>query len=273
MALLTSFTARFVIVCFLSSLGAAQAISAAERTEVSPAWRVDLRASIGGEPLGLVVGRGRETRGKPRTSLWFLDDSTIAVTFVTRASDSGLSTRKSTDQSLPLRLRVLLLDAASGKVRNTLAWPTASRFAGIVATHDGKFVTQRGRDLTLFSSDLKEVKNLELPLLDDGDWHAHPSPSGRNILFVATNLKTALPVPWLWVETDNLAVVRSWKAIQSGWVSISDHNMAMTTCVWVYSCEPDVQVRSIEGNWGTVAPASRHDRPRPQFVNDDLYSC
>jgi hypothetical protein len=105
--------------------------------------------------------------------------------------------------------------------------------------------------------------------LEDGDWHAHPSPSGRNILFVATNFSTASPVPWIWVETESLAVIRSWKAIQSGWVSVSDHYIAMTACVWIYNCEPDIEIRSIDGNWRAVAPASRHNTPHPQFVDDD----
>ena len=85
--------------------------------------------------------------------------------------------------------------------------------------------------------------------------------------FSLTNL-----VEWLWVETEDLTIVRSWKEVQSGWVGISDHNLAMTTCFWVYDCQPEVEVRSVDGNWKTVARVARHNKPRPQFVNDDLVS-
>jgi hypothetical protein len=233
-----------------------------------PIWRAELRTSIGSEPLGLIVGQGRETQGKPRTSLWFLDNTTIAVTFVTREGETKLSTRDGSDVSSPLKVRLILLDASSGKVRNSRAWPSESRFAGIVTIHEQRFVMQRGPELSLFSSDLTEVKTLKLPPLEGADWHAHPSPSGKNVLFVATNLRTASAVPWIWVDVDTLTVVRSWKEDQSGWVAISDQGMAMTTCVWVYSCKPEVMVRSIDGKWETVALATKNNKPRPQFIDD-----
>jgi hypothetical protein len=144
MALSISWTVRFVIVFSLINLAPDQGATAITRTTVSPTWRVDLRSSIESEPLGLVVGRGRETHGKPRASLWFLDNTRIAVTFVTREGESHLSTRKSSDQTSTLRLRAVLLDAAGGTVKSTLEWPTGTRFAGIVVTHNGGFVIQRG---------------------------------------------------------------------------------------------------------------------------------
>jgi hypothetical protein len=73
----------------------------------------------------------------------------------------------------------------------------------------------------------------------------------------------------VWVETDTLQVVRSWEEIQSGWVGISDNQMAMTRCVWFYDCEPSVEIRTPDKGWKTIASADRHNMPRPQFVSDD----
>lgn len=268
----TSFTAACVVACFLIS-GIAEPLQYRDanlkREVVSARWRVDLSSSLEGDAVGLVVGHGHETRGQPRTSLWFLDNNKIAVTFVTREGKPSLSRRESLDGTLPLRIRAIFLDAADGWVGNALAWPTDSRFAGIVATHNTNFVVQRGCKLTLFSSDLREMRQLQLPPLEDSEWYAHASPTGGSILFVATNLRTSSSVQWIWVDTDTLEIVRSWSEVQSGWVSISDHNIAMTTCVWVYDCNPFVETRSIQGNWKKVALASLHNKPRPQFVNDD----
>jgi len=266
---LISLVVSYAIAFFLISSGWATNRTPLPRDRPGmPIWTVDLRTVIGSEPLGLVVGQGRETQAKPRTSLWFLDKTTIAVTFVTRQAKSKLSSRDGSDVSSPLQVRLILLDGASGNVRNNKSWPTESRFAGIVTMHDGKFVMQRGLELVLFSSDLTEVKTLKLPRLEEADWHAHPSPSGKNVLFIATSLRTSSAIPWIWVDVDSLTVLRSWKETQSGWVAISDQRMAMTTCVWVYSCKPEVMVRSIDGDWETVALATKNSKPRLQFVDD-----
>ena len=184
------------------------------------------------------------------TSLWFLDNNTIVVTYVTRGEKSSpsLSSRDGLSTSLSLRLRAIFLDAASGKVAMTTAWPTESRDAKIVATHDGNFVTQRGTDLTLYSPDLKELKKLKLPPGEEY-WSVSPSPTGRSILFVASNLWTTSPVPWVWVDTDSLRVVCSWKEVRSGWVGISDDKLAMTACVWIRNCQPNVEIRGLTTEW------------------------
>jgi hypothetical protein len=219
--------------------------------------------------LGLVTGHGRETQAKPHTSLWFLDNNTLAVTFVTREAEPGLSSRGQGAASSALRLRAVFLDAATGKVLRNQTWPADTRFAGIVAAHDSKFVVQTGNVLQLYSADLTVIARLELASAGDNDWHAYPSPAGTSILFVATNLRTASPVPWVWVDTDRLQAVRSWNETQSGWVSVSDHNIAMTTCVWVYDCKPEIRVRGLQTDWKTVAGADRRNQQRPQFVDDD----
>jgi hypothetical protein len=236
---------------------------------ITPKWRVDLRPAIGDTPLGLVVGHGHETKGRPHTSLWFLDDKTIVVTFVIREDKPNLSTHDDPELGSPLRLRAIFLDVTTGKILATQTWPTGSAFAHIVATHDRKFVTQRGTALTLYSPDYKELKKIGLPVLEGTNWTPHPSPTGRNILFIATNLRATSTVPWIWVDTDSLQIIRSWEEIQSGWVGISDDKIAMTTCVWMYDCKPDVKIRGLDTKWETVAPAAADRKPQPQFIDDD----
>lgn len=269
--MLTSLVALFLLVhSVISARGAA---AAPQRASITAKWSVDLRSAVGSAPLGLVVGHGHETKLQPKTSLWFLDNNTIVATFVTREDKTTLSRRDSMDENLPLRLRAVFLDAGTGKTTAASLWPTASRFAGIVAVHDGKFVTQRGTTLTLYSPDAKELRELDLPPLQEGlwGWFAHPSPTGGSILFATPNLTTTAATPWIWVDTDSLQVVRSWKETQSGWVGISDTMMAMTSCViWFYHCDPNVEVRGLATEWKTIAPTERRSQSFPLFVNDDI---
>jgi len=235
-------------------------------------WSADVHAAVGSAPLSLVVGRGRETHLPPRTSLSFLDDGTIVATFVTREGNPTLSGRDSSDSNLPLRVRAVLLDAGTGKIVGTPAWPTESRFAGIVSARDGMFVLQTGTALTLYSSDSKELGRLSLPPIKEDlwGWVAHTSPTGKNILFATPNLTTNSTTPWVWVDTATLKIVHSWMETQSGWVGISDDEIAMIACSFpIYHCEPNIEIKGLATDWKTVAPIERRPQSSAQFVNDD----
>jgi hypothetical protein len=270
MALLISLAALFLLAHFLSSPSAPPVDTASGA--ITANWRADLRAAVGSAPLGLVVGRGHETRLQPTTSLRFVNNNTVVATFVTREEKTALSSRDNSDSNLPLRLRAIFLDASTGKVMSTQAWPSESRFAGIVATNDGNFVTQRGVVLTLYSPDVKEVRRLSLPPIqqDLWGWDAHPSPTGKNILFATPNLTTTLATPWVWVDTTTLQIVRSWKEAQSGWVGISDNAVAMIACSFpLYHCDPNVETRGITTEWKAIGPIERRFQSIPRFLNED----
>lgn len=271
MALLIGSAVLFLLVHFLNSVGGG--FAAPQVGSVSPTWSADVHSAIGGSPIGVVGGgKGHEYEYQPRTTIWFTDNDTVVTTFATRPGGGSpkLSRRSASDPSLPLRLRAVFLDATTGKVKTATDWPARSRSSGIVATEDGKFVTQSGNDLILYAADLRELKKLQLPATEEPGWLAQASPTGKYILFIASNLRTRSAVRWVWVETDSLQVVRSWEEIQSGWVGISDSKIAMTRCVWFYDCEPSVGIRSIDEKWKTIASADRHSMPHPQFITDDL---
>lgn len=240
---------------------------------IAARWTSDLRPAIGGEPLGLVPGRKREWQAKPRTSLWFLDDGTIIATYVTREGSHPVLSGRGSDPSEPLRLRAIFLDADTGKVRSTQVWPSESRYAGIVATNEGTFVTERGTTLTLYSSDAKELGKLSLPPLpeDVGGWHAHPSPTGNTILFSTGDLIAPSAKPWIWVDGKGFRIARSWKEVQSGPMEISDSAIAMTACYyWQYHCSPVVAIRGLATEWKTIAAIEKQFQwGGVRFVNDD----
>lgn len=271
-----------VLALFLATLFPSSSVTASEpptatavrRGSVAPSWQVDLQPVIGNRPLGVVITTPPyEDEAYPKTSLVFLDNNTVAATFVTHEnSKEDVLSRRNSETSPTLRLRVILLDAASGKIKATAAWPTTSRFASIVASHGGNFVAQTGRDLTLYSTRLKELKKLQLPPIGKELewWLPSSSPTGANIVFVATDWRARSTVPWIWVYTDTLQIVRSWKEIQSGYIGISDDRIAMSTCVWPDNdnCDKSLQVRSLSTGWKEVAPISLDHDPTPLFMND-----
>ncbi|MGA8501284.1 MAG: hypothetical protein WB683_07030 [Candidatus Sulfotelmatobacter sp.] len=272
---MTSSAVLFLLAHLIRSPAGPIADGAANQT-IAAKWTADLRPAIGGEPLGLVLGRKRERQGKPKTSLWFLDDGTVVATYVTREeSHPVLSGRGGSDPNEPLRLRAIFLDADTGKIRSTQAWPSESRLARIVAANDGKFVTQRGTTLTLHSSDGKELNTLSLPRPPQNlnGWNAHPSPTGKSILFENSDWITISSNSWILVSADDLKVVRSWKVEQTGPVGISDGTIAMTACMFpVYQCEPNLKVRGLATDWRIIAPMERSGWARfPRFVNDDTF--
>jgi hypothetical protein len=271
MTLRTTLAIGLVFGCSFASGKAdlAQSVIAVERHPeiVSPAWRIDLRSNITGIALGLVPGR-REFEGKPHTSLLFTDNDTIAITFVIRHDNPQVSRRATPDEDSPLRLRAIFLDATNGKIRNTLTSPTDSRYSSIVVSRDGKFVTERGTLLTLYSPAMQELKKLELPPTNEIGWLAHPSGTGRTVLFVPSALRTS-SVPWIWVDVDSLRIIREWQEVRSGWVAIADDKIAMTACVWVYTCEPKIEVRSLAADWAVIATGGAKNKPRLTFADDD----
>jgi hypothetical protein len=239
--------------------------SASNHQTITPKWHIDLRSTIGNVAVGRTFGRAKEYKALPRTSLWFIDNDTIVASFVTYEGKENprLSTRGGSETNV--RIYLIFLDAASGKVTDSTDWPSESRNAGIIATRAGKFIIQSGIDLTLYGPDLKLLKNMKLPALAEGDWMPHASPTGRNILFVATGRRA---VPWLWLETESLQILHSWEDTQNGEIAITDDKIAMVSCSWSHECEPKVEIRGTTTDWKTIAPGTR--RSFPEYVTEDL---
>lgn len=305
----------FAIAAVLTGACAGQAqrrASAPLGEPAKPAWRVNLRPALGGAPQGnrarapvrrapLAQGRpgpyrpGWRATGGPRTSLWFLDHTTLAVTFVVRNPrwQPAERSRQAGRQALPYLLKALLLDAATGKIKNTATWPVDSREARIVAAHDGEFVTMAGRSLVLYSENLTELKKLEIPLVSGtppgrgGDWEAHASPTGETILLTrpaafrrgylelgptGDDRGFDTQIPWLWVKTDDLGVGLSWMGVQSGSVSLSDRSIAMARNQRDFGRSPTIEISSPAGEWRAVPSPERswQEGAEPLVVTDDL---
>jgi hypothetical protein len=278
--------ALFLASCFVG-LSSPLAGAADRRQEIKPEWRMDLRPAIRNSPVPTIITR-QEAVGKPESSLWFTTDNTVVATFVVHRQEEKpeVAQRGSLDRALPLRLRVIVLNADTGKVDSTRDLPTDSRKARILAVHDGKVVILGANQLTLYSPDLLPAKSLTLPAGGADKWSSRTSPSGKDIL-----LNTALfgRGVWVWVETDSLKILASWEDSPSGFLTISDESLATSTCWWgnecrswiespnggeacreigAPKCESKIQVRGLWSDWKTIALGEKYQFT--QFVNNDV---
>ena len=268
MAQLIWLAALFLIMCLISS--AAARVALAQRGVLLAKWRTDLRPAVGSKPLPRVFTSrsGIELKYQPITSLWFTDNNTIAATFLTRESQINSALPRRGDQNLPLRLRGVFLDTERGKITAIRDWPTQSTLARIVAAEDGKFVTQRGDELTLYGPDLQQLKETNLPPAHDQDeWVAGPaSPTGRSILVRLLVAEGRLE-SWRWVEIHTLQITHSWEAQpRAAIVSITDNRILRDG---ICACAQDkLELRGLSTEWTIIGPGLFRDI---FFLNDDLF--
>lgn len=282
---MTVFGAILVFTSFLISGKDARPQGAA----LLPVWRTDLRPTVGSAPLPFVylTSAGEAQTPGVVSSLWFSNDDTVVATFVVGETKGKpqLSRRGNFDNTPPLRLRAIFLDASTGKITNAASWPTESRASRIIAAREGKMVTWGGSDLALYAPNLTLLKRLTLPPIGLALWSARASPTGKNILLDSAKMSKG---SWIWVETDSLKIVSSWVDEPSGYRTISDQLIATSTCWSGYECrlrvptlnggsscketgpkcEPQVRIRGLSTEWKTIAPGEPHTYP--QFINEDM---
>jgi hypothetical protein len=152
-------------------------------------------------------------------------------------------------------------------------WPSSSRFAGIVAANDKGFVTERGEELTLLSFDLVPIKRVTLPqppanqYTHERYWNPRPDWSGKRVLLLGQVFSTR--GPWLWIDAENLEVLKSWQDVLTGDVAVSSDRLVMGTRGQHFGDPPPTLEIAVPG--GDWKPLSSTTNPStPQFVGPDL---
>jgi hypothetical protein len=189
----------------------------------APLWQLDVRA------LGYTlqrVDRERESPSDQGKRLCFPDEQQVIVAFVAprpanALAEWGPAHRGEPSPALPFRLQALFVDTATGKVRDTRKWPTASKWAWITWAPGGKFVVVTPERLTLYSRAIQELSHLDLPISLDAikdSWRLLPSASGKYmVLEYEPRSDKGNPLEWRgvhlrrqWIEAENLRVLREW---------------------------------------------------------------
>ncbi len=262
--------ATLLLLCFRIDACAAQA----PPTTVTPSYRIDLRLVVKGPFVFEPVGHPESRVGLPITSLCFLDRERLAATVVTQAAGRPMLPRRGEPTTAsPFRLDAVLIEAATGKILGTPAWPSNSRFAGIIAANDKGFVMQAGTELTLLASDLRPIKRLALPPLPadeyghDRNWTPRSSWSGRRVVLLGW--RTWDRGPWLWLDAEDLQVLESWQDVGTGAVAVSDDRLVMNTGARHFGDPPSRLVMSVPDEKWSPIPSTLHPSA-PQFVGPDL---
>jgi len=113
-----------------------------------------------------------------RGAVTFLDDQTLAVSFLKKNEHPGLSRRDGTPGS-EVVFHTIFLDPSTGRVRDQRTWGNAANAATLQAFHHGGFLVQDGEWVRIYTKELQESlkKNVDVP----GDIPARftVSPSGH----------------------------------------------------------------------------------------------
>jgi hypothetical protein len=113
-----------------------------------------------------------------RGAVTFLDDQTLAVSFLKKNEHPGLSRRDGTPGS-EVVFHTIFLDPSTGRVRDQRTWGNAANAGTLQAFHHGGFLVQDGEWVRIYTKELQESlkKNVDVP----GDIPARftVSPSGH----------------------------------------------------------------------------------------------
>jgi hypothetical protein len=146
------------------------------------AWTSDLHA------LGLAPGKDTLhvlAEYSMYGALFFLDDSTLAATFVTRENMPGLQRRSDVNHATPFKLHSILFDAASGRIIKKLEWGTLSPDIGIAGRSDGNILIVSYDRLLVVSRDDDTIADIAMPAppIEDSTLQRYRiSPSGKTVV-------------------------------------------------------------------------------------------
>jgi len=145
-------------------------------------WRVDLHAL--GYPPGDSQLQSRRALEEFNT-IDFVGEGVVAATFITQQAVPGAQRRDDPDRVRPYLLHAIFLDAAGGKVLNTLEWPSDDPNVGIFPRYAGGFLFVSTEHIVLCSAEGKPIKELPLPQLratNAGHIGIAESPSGKTLV-------------------------------------------------------------------------------------------
>lgn len=197
----------FVVLLFIVAVFGAEIAAQAPKvtTKGSASWVADLKA------LGYPVqpsGNFSKTFGVPPRTLAFADPRHLVATFI--SSDPGTpSEHEGRPDLFKLRLHAIIFDSRTGNVEMKRDWPTPNPNDGVVTAHNGEVVIRAGDRLTLYSTTLGALKEIDTaPNHGPNErlFQIFTSPTGRSVLL---EFLRADGWKYTWMDTDNLEMIRS----------------------------------------------------------------
>jgi hypothetical protein len=235
----------------------------APRAEALPVWQLDLK------PFGFV--RERSDWEATNSRIVFVSGDTLAPTWLSPNGPTGRSPTGATQSQVPHQLQALFVDAATGKVRATRAWPTGSGVGHIFAGVDGRFIVVTADKSTIYSPTFDQM--LELGSHDQ----ISVSPDGKTIL--TKDATDSSQYRFRWFDVGSLQVLRSWieNEYENTWKGPQDimlrggHMGPICDDEMVSSLPPiGFLIRRLDGPWRLVRIQGSHREPNLEFLSSQL---
>jgi len=150
-----------------------------------PLLSLDLR-SLG--YLTPVAERDVRSLGFLDASVAFLDDGTLAVSFLVANEHPGPSKRDAPMGS-PVLFHTAVLNALDGQLYKQRSWGNAGNWQVFLPLQNSRFFVQDGDQIAVYSKDLEEITSARIHLTGDLYPRFAVSPSGKTLLFIQRQLR------------------------------------------------------------------------------------
>jgi hypothetical protein len=218
----------------------------------------------------------QQPNNDPMAGVEFLSEDEVVVYTVCNTGEPTLSRRDDPDAPSPNHLKAVVLDVATGVVKQRFDWPTHSRGAMVRATHAGDLLVVRDNLLEVLDPGGKALAALRIPKVSPADMtFVGLSPATDTVVVTESSErpdgKTVNGVAVL--DSKSLDPIAQFHDDGDSW------NIAATRTTAVRTSESDsrVQLRELKdgnlakGDWKTVWPHSRTSIPRPLFLSDSEF--
>jgi hypothetical protein len=143
-------------------------------------------------------------------SVAFLDDGTLAVSFLKKNDHPGLSRRDGTPGS-GFVFHTVLIDPLSGRVGGQHTWGNAGYWNSLLPLENGSFFIQSNESLTIYSKEVRQIVSKKLEGPGDLLPRYSVSPSGHSLY----ELQDAYDAKRTWLTTISLLDTVTLKRKQS----------------------------------------------------------
>lgn len=192
------------------------------RKEMAQVRTVDLHALGYTEPQTPYDKAGRWLD----SGIAFTDDDTVATWFLAQETTTRTVLRKRSRTSYATRMHAVFLRASTGRVRAQQEWPTPSYpTPALLPTSSGRFLIRAGELMTLYSPDLKPIRELTLPRDPGSEWlGVQASVTGKQIfLYQISDRRKQRRLEIL--DADTLELLDSWTDEEIGSFAVGDNQV------------------------------------------------
>ena len=210
--------------------------------------------------------------------LVFIDNETLAVTFLARNDSVGLTTPE--HPGAPYVVKTALVDVTSGAVQKTSIWGNSGDPFDLVAVEGGRFAVLDRSGITIYSQGLEKVAHVKHQQ-DDVETEGLPpkprktalhvnarflesSPTGRTLASIHLGAYVAMVTQY---ETSHLELLNQFKQDSFMSRTVSDTQFAYTRSP---KSGITLYIRPLTGETADVHKVEVQDCDAPAFINNEL---